>query len=96
MHHTLNNSESLAYFMLYGGSVLVIIIGIILWICSKWQTSPHKVIHHRQVLEVCTENGEEIEVIYECRNCGREQHGSPPCEMCGYDKMKPCKSIQNG
>ena len=29
--------------------------------------------------------------IEKCENCGEEQHGNPPCEMCGYDKMKPTK-----
>ena len=71
--------------------ILLSIVFIILFVVKQWKTPNCRIIHRREVLDFTTEKNEPIFCIYVCDNCGEEQHGNPPCEMCGYDKMKPLK-----
>jgi hypothetical protein len=67
------------------------IIFVIFLIIRKVKRPLCRTIYKRRVLEIATEKGEQIYSIYACENCGHEQHGLPPCEMCDYEKMKPLK-----
>jgi len=70
-------------------TVILLLIGFIVrFIVKKIEIPKGRVIHKRIVLDFQTEQGEDIAIIYKCQNCGLEQHGVPPCEMCGYDSMK--------
>jgi len=67
------------------------LILLIYFVAKQWKKPTCRIIHRREVLDFTTEQNEPIYCIYTCDKCGREQHGIPPCEMCGSDKMKPIK-----
>jgi hypothetical protein len=88
MHQQTQSPETLALFVIYAGIVATTIVAILFYIRTKWEKPKGTIIHRREVRYSTMNKDNEAFGIYECEECGAEQHGSPPCEMCGSECMK--------
>ena len=65
------------------------IASIIFLVAKRWQTSEGTVKYIRIKQFEPQTDIDRIWSVFECEDCGMQQHGNPPCEMCGSESMKP-------